>query len=75
MTYGDKPVKEFRAGSVRASTWQDEVAGKDEEPWSVFSVRIEKRYWEGGRRPSTGAPLHHPRCLTRQAFAREQTWN
>jgi hypothetical protein len=44
MAQGDKPVKEFRAGSVRASIWQDEVAGKDDEPFSVFSVRIEKRY-------------------------------
>ena len=41
MAQGDKPVKEFRAGSVRASIWQDEIAGKDEE---AFSVRIEKRY-------------------------------
>ena len=37
-------MKEFRAGSVRASIWQDEIAGKDEEAFSVFSVRIEKRY-------------------------------
>jgi hypothetical protein len=44
MAQGDKPVKEFRAGSVRASIWQDEIAGKDEEAFSVFSVRIEKRY-------------------------------
>ena len=44
MAQGDKPIKEFRAGSVRASIWQDEIAGKDEEAFSVFSVRIEKRY-------------------------------
>jgi hypothetical protein len=44
MAQGDKPVKEFRAGSVRASIWQDEVAGKDEEAFSVFSVRVEKRF-------------------------------
>jgi hypothetical protein len=41
---GDKPVKEFRAGSVRASIWQDEVAGRDDEAFSVFSVRVEKRF-------------------------------
>lgn len=44
MAQGDRPVKEFRAGSVRASIWQDEVAGKDDETFSVLSVRIEKRY-------------------------------
>jgi hypothetical protein len=44
MAQGDKPAKEFRAGSVRASIWQDEIAGKDDELFSVFSVRIEKRY-------------------------------
>jgi hypothetical protein len=44
MAQGDKPVKEFRVGSVRASIWQDEIAGKDDEPFNVFSVRIEKRY-------------------------------
>jgi len=44
MAQGDKPIKEFRAGSVRASIWQDEVAGKDAESFSVFSVRVEKRY-------------------------------
>jgi len=37
-------VKEFRAGSVRASIWRDEVAGKDDESFSAFSVRIEKRH-------------------------------
>ena len=44
MAQGDKPIKEFRAGSVRASIWRDEVAGKNEEAFEVFSVRIEKRY-------------------------------
>jgi hypothetical protein len=44
MAQGDKPVKEFRAGSVRASIWEDEVVGRDEEPFSAFSVKIEKRY-------------------------------
>ena len=29
---------------MRASVWQDEVAGKDDETFSVFSVRVEKRY-------------------------------
>jgi hypothetical protein len=44
MAQGDTPVKEFRAGGVRASIWRDEVAGKDEEAFSVFSVRVEKRF-------------------------------
>ena len=44
MAQGDKPVREFRAGSVRANIWQDEIAGKDDEPFNVFSVRIEKRF-------------------------------
>ena len=44
MAQGDKPVKEFRAGSVRASIWRDEIAGKDEQMVEVFSARIEKRY-------------------------------
>ena len=44
MAQGDKPIKEFRAGSVRASIWQDEKSGKDDETFSVYSVRIEKRY-------------------------------
>jgi hypothetical protein len=44
MAQGDKPVKEFRAGGVRASIWQDEIPGKDDESFSVFSVRVEKRF-------------------------------
>jgi len=44
MAQGDKPVKEFRAGGIRASIWQDEVAGNNDESFSVFSVRIEKQY-------------------------------
>lgn len=44
MAQGDKPVMEFRAGSVRASIWQDEVVGKDDETFSAFSVKVEKRY-------------------------------
>ncbi len=44
MAQGDKPVKEFRAGSVRASIWQDEAIGRGGEPVDLFSVRVEKRY-------------------------------
>jgi hypothetical protein len=44
MAQGDKPVKEFRAGSVRASIWEDEVTGRDEETFSAYSVKVEKRY-------------------------------
>jgi hypothetical protein len=44
MAQGDKPVKEFRAGSVRASIWRDEVPGQGDEPLEVFSVRVEKRF-------------------------------
>jgi len=43
MAQGDKPVKEFRAGGVRASIWRDEVVGQQDEPLEVFSVRVEKR--------------------------------
>jgi hypothetical protein len=44
MAQGDKPVKEFRSGGVRASIWRDEVPGQGEEPFEVFSVRVEKRF-------------------------------
>lgn len=44
MAHGDKPIKEFRAGRVRASIWHDEVTRGTEESFSVFSVRVEKRY-------------------------------
>lgn len=44
MAQGDKPIKEFRAGSVRASIWQDEATGRNDETFSIYSVRIEKRY-------------------------------
>jgi hypothetical protein len=44
MAQGDKPVKEFRAGGVRASIWRDEVPGQGDEPFEVFSVRVEKRF-------------------------------
>jgi len=44
MAQGDKPVKEFRAGGVRASIWRDEVPGQGDEAFEVFSVRVEKRF-------------------------------
>ncbi len=44
MAQGDKPVKEFRAGSVRASIWRDEAVGDNDETFRVFSVRVERRY-------------------------------
>ena len=47
MAQGDKPIKEFRAGSVRASIWRDEVSGEGAEAYEVFSVRVEKRYKDG----------------------------
>jgi hypothetical protein len=56
MAQGDKPVKEFRAGSVRASIWQDKAIDKNHEPFNVYSVRVEKRYrdaagnWQSAKR-------------------------
>ena len=44
MAQGDKPVKEFRAGSVRASIWQDAATGRNGDPLEVFSVKIERRF-------------------------------
>jgi len=44
MAQGDKPVKEFRSGGVRASIWRDEIPGQVDEPFEVFSVRVEKRF-------------------------------
>jgi len=44
MAVGDKPIKDFRAGSVRASIWRDELVSQGAEPREVFSVRVERRY-------------------------------
>ncbi len=44
MAQGEKPIKRFHAGSVTASIWQDEAVGRNEEPYAVFSVRVERRY-------------------------------
>ena len=44
MAQGNRPVKEFRAGGVRASIWEDQAVGKSGEPFRAFSVRVERRY-------------------------------
>jgi hypothetical protein len=44
MTQGNRPIREFRAGRVRASIWYDKVAGKNDQTWNAFSIRVEKRY-------------------------------
>ena len=44
MAQGNRPIREFKAGRVRASIWYDKVMGKNDETWSAFSIRIEKRY-------------------------------
>jgi len=44
MAQGNRPIMEFRAGSVRASIWHDGASGESGETFSVFSVRIERRY-------------------------------
>ena len=44
MAVGDKPIKVFSAGAVRASVWQSEAIGKNNQPFNVFSVKVEKRY-------------------------------
>ena len=44
MANGNRPIKEFRAGSVRASIWHDEASRGANETFSVFSVRVERRY-------------------------------
>jgi hypothetical protein len=48
MAIGDKPVKVFSAGAVRASIWQDEAMGKNNQLFNVFSVKVEKRYRDAG---------------------------
>ena len=44
MSKGDKLIKEFRAGSVAARIWQEEVVGKDGKPFKVFGVCVERRH-------------------------------
>jgi len=44
MAQGDRPVKEFRAGSVRASIWQNQVVDKNDRSFNIFTVRVERRY-------------------------------
>jgi len=44
MAQGDRPVKEFRAGSVRASIWQNQVVDKNDRSFNIFAVRVERRY-------------------------------
>ena len=40
---GNQPVKEFRAGSIRAAIWRNEVQ-HDKGTAVRFSTKIEKRY-------------------------------
>lgn len=42
---GNKPIKELKAGTVRAAIWKEhrEEAGR---PTARFSVKIEKRYFD-----------------------------
>jgi len=42
----NKPIKEFRAGSVRATLWENSRS-KDDREFSVISVTIERRYQDG----------------------------
>ena len=44
MAEGNKPVKEFRAGSVRASIWRDQAIGQDDQTFDVYTIRVERRY-------------------------------
>ena len=67
MAQGDKPIKEFRAGRVRASIWQDEVTRGVDESFSVFSVRVEKRYKDAtGNWQSTSTVRNPQPCKTEQ---------
>ena len=40
----EKPKKEYRAGSVRATIWENDRADKDGQKFTVASVQIERRY-------------------------------
>ena len=40
---GNQPVKEFRAGGIRAAVWRNEVQ-QEERTVVRFSTKIEKRY-------------------------------
>ncbi len=43
MAEKEKPKKEFRAGSVRATVWENQRS-KDGREFSVASVHVERRY-------------------------------
>ena len=44
---GNKPIKEFRAGTVRAAIWKEDRQDAGRQTVR-FSVRIEKRYYDEG---------------------------
>ena len=39
-----RPVKEFRAGTIRAAIWRNEILGDDGETTTRYSVRVEKTF-------------------------------
>ena len=65
MAQGDKPVRQFSSGTVRASVWSDQGKSKDGQTFDVFRVRVDRRYkdpqtgWQSakGFRPSDLADL------------------
>jgi hypothetical protein len=44
MANGNRPIREFTAGSVRASIWYDEVTRGADKFFPVFNVKVERRY-------------------------------
>lgn len=41
---GQKPEETFRAGSVKATVWANEVNNKDGKPTKMYSVKVTRSY-------------------------------
>jgi len=46
MAEGEKPVKRFRAGSVRANVWENEKQDETGEVFTVFNVKVDRSYMD-----------------------------
>ncbi len=64
---GNSPVKEFRAGGVRAAIWRNEVQ-QDERVVVRFSTKIEKRYREKQTDEGQSTDQYFPEDLPKLAL-------
>ena len=70
----DKPIKEFRAGGIKASVWENQRTTEDGQVVAQHSVRIQKSYRDKVTGEWKTSEYFYPADMAKLILVAQKAW-